>query len=72
MSKIWWMAIVAGALSIAFVMSSDVVVVVMLAVAITLARPMVDPAATFSTEAFRELGHEILGSVAMSQYPARK
>jgi Kef-type K+ transport system membrane component KefB len=51
--------------TLAFVMSSDVVVVVMLALAITLARPMVDPAATFSTEAFRELGHEILGSVAM-------
>ena len=51
--------------SLAFVLSSDVVVVVLLALAIAIARPMVDPTATFSVEAFRELGHELIGSVAL-------
>lgn len=51
--------------SLAFIMSSDVVVVVMLAGMITVARPLVDPGATMSFEAFRDLGHEVLGSVAM-------
>jgi Kef-type K+ transport system membrane component KefB len=51
--------------TLAFVMSSDVVVVVMLAAATTLARPLVDANATLSLDAFRSLGHEVLGSVAM-------
>lgn len=51
--------------TLAFVMSSDVVVVVMLATAITVARPLVDVNATLSFQAFRALGHEVLGSVAM-------
>ncbi len=51
--------------TLAFIMSSDVVVVVALAAAITIARPLVDPNATLSLEAFGELGHELLGSVAM-------
>ncbi len=46
-----------------FVMTSDLVVV--LATAITLARPLVEPGASFSFHAFRVLGHEILGSVAL-------
>ena len=48
-----------------FIMTSDVVVVVMLATVLTIARPMVDPNASMSFEAFRSLGHEILGSVAL-------
>lgn len=48
-----------------FVMTSDLVVVVVLATAITLARPLVEPGASFSFHAFRVLGHEILGSVAL-------
>jgi len=51
--------------SLAFIMSSDVVVVVVLAAVITIARPMIEPGATISADAFRDLGHEVLGSVAM-------
>lgn len=51
--------------TLAFVMSSDVVVVIVLATAITVARPLVDPSLAFSSEAFGTLGHEILGSVAL-------
>jgi Kef-type K+ transport system membrane component KefB len=51
--------------SLAFVMASDIVVVVMLATAITLARPLLEPGSTFSFAAFSSLGHEILGSVSL-------
>lgn len=51
--------------SLAFVMSSDIVVVLLLAGATAVARPLIDPAATLSLSAFRVLGHEILGSVAI-------
>jgi Kef-type K+ transport system membrane component KefB len=51
--------------TINFVMSSDVVVVVVLAVALTLAEPMVTPGAALSTEAFAALGHELLGSLSV-------
>jgi len=51
--------------SLAFVMASDVVVVVMLATAVTLARPLVEPGVALSFSAFSSLGHEILGSVSL-------
>ena len=51
--------------SLGFVMASDVVVVVMLATAITIARPLIEPGSTFSFSAFSSLGHEILGSVSL-------
>jgi Kef-type K+ transport system membrane component KefB len=51
--------------SLAFVMASDIVVVVMLATAITLARPLLEPGSTLSFSAFGSLGHEILGSVSL-------
>jgi Kef-type K+ transport system membrane component KefB len=51
--------------TLTFVMTSDLVVVVMLAAAMTLARPLVDPGATFSLGAFRDIGHEVLGSVSL-------
>ncbi len=51
--------------SLAFVMASDVVVVVMLATAITLARPLLEPGIALSSSAFSSLGHEILGSVSL-------
>jgi Kef-type K+ transport system membrane component KefB len=51
--------------SLTFVMASDIVVVVLLATMIAIARPMVEPGASFSTRAFSALGHEILGSVAL-------
>jgi Kef-type K+ transport system membrane component KefB len=48
-----------------FVMTSDIVVVVLLAVGLTLARPLIEPGADFSGGAFRRLGQEILGSVSL-------
>jgi len=51
--------------TLAFVMASDVVVVVVLAAAITVVRPLLDPNVPFSSAAFTNLGHEILGSVAI-------
>jgi Kef-type K+ transport system membrane component KefB len=48
-----------------FVMSSDVVVVVVLALALTVTRPLLIPGTTVSLSAFGELGHELLGSVSV-------
>ena len=48
-----------------FVMTSDIVVVVLLALALTLSRPLIEPGAAFSAGAFRALGHEVLGSVSL-------
>ncbi len=53
------------AFSLNFVMTSDVVVVVVLAVATTLARPLLEPGAAVSFSSFGHLGHELLGSVAV-------
>lgn len=51
--------------TLAFVMTSDVVVVVLLAAAMGVARPMMDPALSFSLDTFSKLGHELFGSVAL-------
>ncbi|MEO8874447.1 MAG: cation:proton antiporter [Polyangiaceae bacterium] len=51
--------------SLAFIMSSDVVVVVLLAGVMTLARPLISPDASFSLAVFSTLGKEILGSIAL-------
>ncbi|HTS79597.1 MAG TPA: cation:proton antiporter [Myxococcaceae bacterium] len=51
--------------TLAFVMTSDVVVVVLLAIALTVARPLIEPSSALSFRSFRELGHEVLGSVAL-------
>ena len=51
--------------TVGFVMSSDVVVVVLLALVLTAVRPLLEPGATLSLAAFVELGHELLGSVAI-------
>ncbi|HET9957690.1 MAG TPA: sodium:proton exchanger [Polyangiaceae bacterium] len=56
---------VVATFSLAFVMASDVVVVVMMAVAMMLARPLVSPAMGISLSDFAVLGHELLGSVAL-------
>lgn len=53
------------AFSLNFVMTSDVVVVVVLAVAIALARPLLEPGAAVSFASFGHLFHELLGSVAV-------
>ena len=51
--------------TLGFVMSSDVVVVILLAGAIGVARPLMEPGAVFSLQAFGGLGHEIIGSVSV-------
>ena len=51
--------------TVGFVMTSDVVVVVLLALVVTAVRPVLDPSATFSLSAFGALGHELLGSIAI-------
>ncbi|HZW90455.1 MAG TPA: hypothetical protein VFF12_15330 [Myxococcaceae bacterium] len=51
--------------TLAFVMTSDVVVVIVLAVVFTVTRPLLEPGASFSMRAFQELGHEVVGSVAL-------
>jgi len=51
--------------TLAFVMTSDVVVVVILAVVFTVTRPLLEPGSAFSLRAFQELGHEVVGSVAL-------
>ena len=51
--------------TLAFVMTSDVVVVVLLAVVFTVARPLIEPGTPLSLRSFRELGHDVLGSVAL-------
>ncbi len=48
-----------------FVMSSDVVVVVLLALVMTIARPLISPGSNLSLAAFRELGVEVLGSISV-------
>jgi Kef-type K+ transport system membrane component KefB len=51
--------------SLGFIMLSDVVVVMMIATAIMLARPLITPGSSISIDDFNVLGHEILGSISM-------
>jgi Kef-type K+ transport system membrane component KefB len=51
--------------SLAFVMASDVVVAVMMAISMMLARPLVTPAGSISFDDFNVLGHELAGSVSV-------
>jgi Kef-type K+ transport system membrane component KefB len=51
--------------TLTFVMTSDVVVVVLSAVTQMLARPLVEPAAGLSLHDLSTLGHELFGSVAL-------
>jgi Kef-type K+ transport system membrane component KefB len=51
--------------TLAFVMSSNLVVVVLLAAVLAIARPLLDPASSFSVDSFVTLGHELFGSVAL-------
>lgn len=50
--------------TLAFIMTSDLVVVVVLAAAVTVARTLIDGVA-LSGDAFSVLGHELLGSIAL-------
>lgn len=51
--------------SLAFVMLSDVVVIVLAATVITLVKPLIEPGASFSSAALEHLGQEVIGSVAL-------
>ncbi len=51
--------------SLAFIMSSDVVVVTLLACALMLARPLIVSGSEFSISDFKNLGHELVGSIAV-------
>jgi Kef-type K+ transport system membrane component KefB len=51
--------------SLAFVMLSDVVVVVIFACGLIVARPLIDPSASLSMKELSELGHELLGSITI-------
>ena len=51
--------------TLAFVMLSDVVVIVLAAAVISLTKPLVEPSGAFSMAAIDHLGHEILGSIAL-------
>ena len=51
--------------TLAFVMVSDVVVVILIATVMAIARPLVDPMGTFSLGSFVTLGHELFGSIAL-------
>ncbi len=51
--------------TLAFVMTSDVVVVVLVALVLGCVRPIIDPSTTFSLDSFTSLGHELFGSVAL-------
>ena len=51
--------------SLGFIMLSDVVVVIVVATAIMLARPLITAGADISIDDFNVLGHEILGSISM-------
>ncbi|HEY2410554.1 MAG TPA: cation:proton antiporter [Polyangiaceae bacterium] len=51
--------------SLAFIMLSDVVVVILVATMMMLARPMINGSGGISLDDFNILGHEILGSIAV-------
>jgi len=51
--------------TLAFVMASDVIVVVLVATVLGSVRSLIDPAASFSLGSFTTLGHELFGSVAI-------
>jgi Kef-type K+ transport system membrane component KefB len=51
--------------TLTFVMTSDLVVVILVAACLTVVQPMIDPAGTISLREFHALGRELLGSVAL-------
>lgn len=50
---------------VAFIMASDVVVVVLLAVVLSFVRPLLEPGGELSAAALRLLGHDLLGTVSV-------
>jgi Kef-type K+ transport system membrane component KefB len=51
--------------TLTFVMTSDIVVVVLMAAAMMITRPLIEPSSTFSIHDLETLGRELLGSVAL-------
>jgi Kef-type K+ transport system membrane component KefB len=51
--------------SLAFVMSSDVLVLVLMAVTLSLVRPLIEPGSSASLKSLLAVGHELLGSVSL-------
>jgi Kef-type K+ transport system membrane component KefB len=51
--------------TLAFVMTSDLVVVVLFAAVLALAKPLIDPSSSFSLDSFVTLGHDLFGSIAL-------
>jgi Kef-type K+ transport system membrane component KefB len=51
--------------TLAFVMASDVVVVVLVTTVLASVRPLIDPSASFSLGSFVTLAHDLFGSVAL-------
>lgn len=51
--------------TLAFVMASDVILVVVLALCMSVVRVLIDPTATLQLSNFEALGHELLGSTAL-------
>ncbi len=51
--------------ALAFVMTSDVVVILMLASGMAIARPLLDPGASLSLHEFAVLGHEIVAAISV-------
>ncbi len=51
--------------SLAFVMSSDVIVILLMALAMMVAKPLLEPGAALSFDAFHALGHEVVGSISI-------
>ncbi len=51
--------------ALSFVMTSDIVVVVVLALSLMVARPLILPGAEFSMDAIYAVGHEVIGSIAI-------
>jgi Kef-type K+ transport system membrane component KefB len=51
--------------SLAFVMSSDVLVLVLMAATLSLVRPLIEPGSTASLKSLLAVGHELLGSISL-------
>jgi Kef-type K+ transport system membrane component KefB len=51
--------------SLAFVMSSDVLVLVLMAATLSLVRPLIEPGTTASLKSLLAVGHELLGSISL-------
>jgi Kef-type K+ transport system membrane component KefB len=51
--------------TLGFVMVSDIVVVVLVATVLGCVRPLIDPTAVFSAEVFKNVAHNLFGSIAL-------